>query len=299
MFAKSQGLRLMRPDGRVTTDLATFPDSRLTIGRVVSSGHEIAVREADRLTVLMPRSGQLSVGMGGTRHVLRPGEPAAFRPGERVTSATPDRSGRFMATTLQIPMERVLSVARSLEVPSLSAFRVDVVPMRNRVGATFLHRLAGLVDDIFVGRDTPLPDKVMRAIEAWVDEELLAMIDGEAEDRLLRIIPAFHRVRQAEEIMRAHWDEPLSMLDLAQQLGVSLRSLQLAFKLVHDGKSPRDYFNRVRLEQARVRLMLAKDSENVTTIAVDCGFFHLGRFSQTYARVFGERPSDTLARRRA
>lgn len=125
------------------------------------------------------------------------------------------------------------------------------------------------------------------------------MIDGEAEDRLLRIIPAFHRVRQAEEIMRAHWDEPLSMLDLAQQLGVSLRSLQLAFKQVHDGKSPRDYFNRVRLEQARVRLMLAKDSENVTTIAVDCGFFHLGRFSQTYARVFGERPSDTLARRRA
>jgi transcriptional regulator GlxA family with amidase domain len=31
---------------------------------------------------------------------------------------------------------------------------------------------------------------------------------------------------------------------------------------------------------------------------MDCGFFHLGRFAQAYARAYGERPSETLARRR-
>ncbi|MGE6473330.1 helix-turn-helix domain-containing protein [Serratia proteamaculans] len=36
---------------------------------------------------------------------------------------------------------------------------------------------------------------------------------------------------------------------------------------------------------------------NVTELAMDFGFLHLGRFSENYRKQFGELPSDTLKRR--
>ena len=52
-------------------------------------------------------------------------------------------------------------------------------------------------------------------------------------------------------------DEPLSVLDIANALGVSLRSLQLAFAEVYGGLTPRDVLNGIRLEKARTRLLAA------------------------------------------
>jgi transcriptional regulator GlxA family with amidase domain len=36
----------------------------------------------------------------------------------------------------------------------------------------------------------------------------------------------------------------------------------------------------------------------VTRVAMDCGFFHLGRFARDYRQAFGESPSVTLGGRR-
>ena len=89
------------------------------------------------------------------------------------------------------------------------------------------------------------------------------------------------------------------MAKLAESLGVSLRSLQMAFAAAYGGCSPRAILNRIRPEKARARLLASPQDGQVTTIAMDSGFFHLGRFSQAYARAYGEKPSETLARRRA
>jgi AraC-like DNA-binding protein len=121
---------------------------------------------------------------------------------------------------------------------------------------------------------------------------------GEAVISRVSSFPAFHRVRLAEEMMRAYSDEPLSVLDLANALGVSLRSLQLAFAEVHGGLTPRAVLYRIRLEKARARLLAADEDSQVTTIAHNSGFSHLSRFAQAYTRAYGERPSETLYRRR-
>jgi transcriptional regulator GlxA family with amidase domain len=99
-------------------------------------------------------------------------------------------------------------------------------------------------------------------------------------------------------MMHDQSDEPMSIRNIAQSMGVGLRSLQLAFAEVYGGLGPRDYLNRIRLDKARQRLLAAHGDCQVTKIALDSGFFHLGRFAQTYARTFGERPSQTLARSR-
>jgi transcriptional regulator GlxA family with amidase domain len=60
---------------------------------------------------------------------------------------------------------------------------------------------------------------------------------------------------------------------------------------------PRATLARLRLQAARARLLAATEADSVTAIALDCGFAHLGRFAVAYRRAYGERPSETLARR--
>jgi transcriptional regulator GlxA family with amidase domain len=51
------------------------------------------------------------------------------------------------------------------------------------------------------------------------------------------------------------------------------------------------------LHQARRALLAAtQGSTTVSTVALDCGFWHFGDFSRAYRECFGELPSDTLRR---
>ncbi len=102
-------------------------------------------------------------------------------------------------------------------------------------------------------------------------------------------------VTLAEDYLRTNFDQPLTMPQVARELGVNLRKLQMVFR-EHRRVSPRQYLTNVRLERAREKLLHPGPCDNVTTVAIDCGFVHLGRFSQAYLQAFGEYPSDTLAR---
>jgi len=61
---------------------------------------------------------------------------------------------------------------------------------------------------------------------------------------------------------------------------------------------PRDVLLQMRLERAHERLRVAGPADTVTSIALDCGFAHLGRFPAAYRIAFGELPTETLARSR-
>ena len=97
----------------------------------------------------------------------------------------------------------------------------------------------------------------------------------------------------AGDYMRAHFEEPIAIADLARSIGVNLRSLQMAFRK-HRGCSPRETLNRMRLEEVKRRLLDDRQAVSVSTAAFDCGFTHLGRFSTLYRETFGELPSETL-----
>lgn len=299
LFTESRRLAVSAAAGFVSTRLKMIEGTDLAIGSVLSTGHLIELREADRLTILLPRSGRLRVRIGEAEHGVTPGKPMAFGAGERTTEAFAGRSGRFVATTLQVPFRRMAALAEKAELPLRNIPGPDALALRGRIGETVLDGMTRLADDIFLLPEAAMPPKVAAAIATMIDEQLAALLDGKTTAAQPRILPAFHRVRAAEEIMHSDSDQPLSMIDLAQRLGVSLRSLQLAFAEVHDGKSPRQVYNQIRLQRARQRLLQASRQDQVTGIALDAGFLHLSRFAQSYARTFGELPSETLARRRA
>lgn len=100
-------------------------------------------------------------------------------------------------------------------------------------------------------------------------------------------------VRRAEDFMRAHAEDPLRLADIARAAGVSARTLLAAFQRVRDC-SPMQSLQQLRLDVARRRLADAPEGRTVAGIALECGFSHLGRFSQAYRERFGETPSATL-----
>ena len=103
-------------------------------------------------------------------------------------------------------------------------------------------------------------------------------------------------VRRVEEYLLEHLSDPISTADMAEAAGVSARTLSRAFKKYHD-KTPTQFLKERRLEACN-RALLAADSQtsSVMDIALQYGFYHLGRFAIEYRKIFQELPSETLRR---
>lgn len=297
---RNVGLTMDDPHGHLRLEQVQLGPDDIVISRVSSTGYSGKMRDEEFFTFVFQRTGRYAVQIAGSDYHLPAGSLMAFRPNERFTRVRPGRSGVRAAATLQLPVARMHELARAMETSPEKIIPRDGMAMQGRVGQSLASLLPQLADDLMALPSAPPPPRVAQEIRHVIDEALCEMMGHAIEQpSSARIFPAFHRVRQAEELMHEHSDEPLSIQTIAQVLGVSLRSMQLAFAEVYGGLSPRDVLNRIRLEKARARLLAAAGDVQVTTVAMDCGLFHLGRFSQAYARTFGEKPSETLLRRRA
>ncbi|MBF4608989.1 helix-turn-helix transcriptional regulator [Curtobacterium sp. VKM Ac-1393] len=109
-------------------------------------------------------------------------------------------------------------------------------------------------------------------------------------------LPRNARLRTAVEYVHAHASKPITITDLAAVTGLSVRSVQEAFRRVFD-ESPLTYLRDVRLDRVRGELLEADPQAGIIgDVARRWGFAHLGRFSATYAARFGEYPKQTLRR---
>jgi AraC-like DNA-binding protein len=294
------GLVPESPNGYLRIERMTLGLEEAVISRVSATGYSGRLREDAFFTFVLQGAGRYDVQISGRDYGMSPGSLMAFRPNERKTLVRVGNAGTRNATTLQLPIARMRHLAQAMGTSVDKVISQDGMSLHGESGQTLANVLPQLADDLFQRPGAPLPPRLTKEISHLIEEVLCELIGRRVEQTSSRrIFPAFHRVRQAEEMMHAQSDEPMSILEIAQTLGVSLRSLQLAFREVHGGMSPRAFLNRLRLERARHLLQTAEDHSQVTTIAMDCGFYHLGRFAQAYARAFGERPRDTLGRRRA
>ncbi|PHM45033.1 AraC family transcription regulator [Xenorhabdus mauleonii] len=101
-------------------------------------------------------------------------------------------------------------------------------------------------------------------------------------------------VRRVQEYLQAHAHEPITVEQLAQVAGVSLRSLYSGFKEFLN-ISPMQYLRDLRMAHVRTEL-LAGEASSVTGVALRWGFAHMGRFSAEYKARYGETPSESLKR---
>ncbi|MBK8174003.1 MAG: AraC family transcriptional regulator [Rhodospirillales bacterium] len=108
---------------------------------------------------------------------------------------------------------------------------------------------------------------------------------------------AAQQLQRIEAWLDSHFAEPIGVEDLAAIGNVSVRTVQNTFRRLR-GCTPMQAVAQRRMANARNALLRAEDTTTVTQVASDCGFFHFGRFSASYAERYGERPSETLSRAR-
>lgn len=103
-------------------------------------------------------------------------------------------------------------------------------------------------------------------------------------------------IRKACEVINGHLVEQLTVADIAEAVGVSVRTLQEGFRRELD-MSPTGYLRERRLQATHAALTAGSRTEaSVSSLATAHGFLHLGRFSVSYRKRFGESPSQTLNR---
>ncbi|MCJ1714922.1 helix-turn-helix transcriptional regulator [Curtobacterium sp. VKM Ac-2922] len=130
-----------------------------------------------------------------------------------------------------------------------------------------------------------------------------ALLDARVADAVVRTFPvraapslASPSVSRAVDLMHLDARSPLTLEDLADASGLSIRGLQNAFSRDLD-TTPTKYLRDLRLDGAR-RELEDGEASAVAEVARDWQFNHLGRFASAYGERFGERPSETLRRRR-
>ncbi|WP_424941760.1 GlxA family transcriptional regulator [Aliiroseovarius crassostreae] len=109
-----------------------------------------------------------------------------------------------------------------------------------------------------------------------------------------RLMARAPKVAQAIRIMEEHLEDPPSVAALAQQLGLSQRSLEVRFQQAL-GTSPGAYFLTLRLDEAR---RLASDTAlPVAEIALRTGFASAASFARAFKAAHGQ--SVSALRKRA
>lgn len=127
---------------------------------------------------------------------------------------------------------------------------------------------------------------------------LLLTQEHSSRESLLQVLPkgvsprVHALIRQIDEDPRGEHSTSV----LARRSGLSERTIQHWFHR-ETGMSPREYVRTARLAGARDALL--NIGGTVSSVAVDWGFDHMGRFAGWYRREFGELPRETLAQRRS
>ncbi|MGO4102758.1 AraC family transcriptional regulator [Leifsonia sp. YAF41] len=164
-------------------------------------------------------------------------------------------------------------------------------------GSAFAGIVAAMHEDVNSGSNAAANPFARTLVqEAIMMRFLLAATERAPEQAALSGYQKSRLVRRLLAVLDARSAEPLTPMSIAQELGVPLRSLQIATQQ-ELGSTVTTLLLEARLTLVRARLASGDPTrQSVTEIALSCGFTHLGRFSSRYRAAYGESPSSTLRR---
>ncbi len=205
---------------------------------------------------------------------------------------------KFRGCTLSLAESLLDEVAELYEMPNaLSAIGPEQI-IRCREQAN-LDRIRGQLDRVFrnIRHDGSALHSPLRARELEFDlaRQILEALEGPRDASRPTMSNRKRLVlRRAMDYVEANQYSPITVYELAQAAGASVRTLEYAFK-DHFGVSPKAYLTTRRLIGARRQLIISDAvSTRVNDVAYGWGFQHMSQFSGNYQRFFGELPSETL-----
>jgi AraC-like DNA-binding protein len=248
----------------------------------------------NRFGLSLARTGRMAGTIGGVPFEVVPGRCGAMiSPGIPGSSNMSSNYGTLNITIDAQALEAHLQTLTGR--PMRGPLRFDLpIDFESPAGSTIQHLAFALTNEI--GRQAASPLLINAVRDAFLTS-LLTCLPHNHQEHLnpppKDLSPRY--LRKAEEFVKEHLDEPITLTLIAKEIGVSARSLQAAFQL-HRGYSPMQFLKERRLELAHQRLLKATPGTTIAAIATTAGMDHLGRFSVDYKKRFGESPSQTLRR---
>lgn len=168
-------------------------------------------------------------------------------------------------------------------------FRAD-----SATGAAASHRLVHIMSHLRTHRHGLTPSTA----DFWrrsIVESMAANVMSSLPPDDTGWLPSARRlIRRVEDYLDEAGARPVHVSEICAALGVSRRTLHRAFQEVF-GLGPVTFLRYKRL--CTIHSILrnsAPGSTTVASVAMQQGFYELGRFSQYYFAMFGEHPSRTL-----
>ncbi len=183
-----------------------------------------------------------------------------------------------------IHWENLASIAE--EFPKVSFSTEVFIVDRNRVtcsgGTAPLHLMLNLV------RSQHGTKLVMDISEQFIVERMRAASDRQRIPQPECIGPGYQHLLEVAQMMAANIEEPLSLVELADAIALSLRQLERLFHRYY-GINPAQYYLNLRLRRAQE--FLIQTTMPIMEVTVACGFQSSSHFSKAYRTLFGYSPS--------
>lgn len=245
------------------------------------------------LTVLLLERGSVSFSSGSKTLTCPAGSAAAL---DTSTSDTIICEAGSRGLLFTLPMAAVAGIIgtlfdrpahRKLEIAaSFDAYS----PLGTAVVGLLATAAAGLRHDALL-RSSPHAARLLR------DTIVTALLEGlphNYSDWFGRgqFEPVPWQIRQALDHIAAHIDGSLTVQQVADAVGTSVRSLQQGFQRYRQ-TSPQAHLKAVRLARVRAELLDKNARSSIEEVARRWGFINRGHFALDYREAFGELPSET------
>lgn len=249
----------------------------------------------DYYVVEIPLSGFSETFRGKERVLSRQGRAVIISPGTSFRAHWSDDCSKLLAFVNSKALNHQLSYVLddSLKQPVQFTLGVDI---RNGKGAAIWRTMQFILKELeYQAASDSFNTYVDRQIEQMFISSLLFNNENNYSDRLNNpndsCEPAF--LRKVEDYIDANCAEQLTVEDLAKSAHISPQKLFNGFRK-YKATTPINYLNNVRFERVHEALKKAGKEMTVSQIAMEWGFYQLGRFSVEYKKRFGESPSHTL-----
>jgi len=271
----------------------------VTLGRLdYSTEVEIFTNELrDSYQVNIPMRGELVTGSGRARTVATPHRAAVYRCDQRTLLrgwASPYPTPVLALKIDRRALEDQLAARLGTEIVDPIVFGMDL-DLDTVVGRQWLSLVEGLSHQLDSPEALALHPIVSTPMAECLMSGLLVAAEHDYRARLYEPKPSLPGiVRLAVDYLEAHAQQPLTVAQVAKNVGVSVRSLQVGFQNSL-GTTPMRQLKIIRMQKARKDLLKADPAnEGVTEIAQRWGFLHVGRFAGEYKETFGVSPSEDL-----
>jgi AraC-like DNA-binding protein len=233
---------------------------------------------------------------------------------DRVFDQTP---GTFMTVAVDLPItgqftqasraEPYLGFALELRPASIASLMVDAASSLphaiqeppppgisiNAASPEMLDAIARLLALIEHPADAPVLAPLLEREILW---RVLSGPAGNAVRQIGLQDSSLTYIGRAIRHLRSNAFEPIQVPELARLSGMGVSSFHKQFRTV-TAMSPIQYQKRIRLQEARLRLI--HDPHDVAAVGHAVGYSSASQFSREYRREFGAPPSEDAARMRA